>query len=656
MRGTPGAGGNVGELESASAVESKESMAGSEVLARARSAGKPGEVPPITGRSYSALPADSSAAFAAPSAKGYAYEIMGASREIPLGSPGPVAPPDTELGELERALSTLSERATAFARAPIADKVDWLREMLNRFHELAPRIVRDACLAKGIALGSELEGEEWLAGLLPIIRNLSQLATSLDHVRRFGAPQIEPARLSPLASGGLAVQVTPNATYEAAFYAPYRAQTWLQPGVEAEHLAAAQAGFYKLSDPEGRVALVLGAGNVASIAVLDVIYKSFVEGAVCVLKMSPVNAYLGPCLELAMAPLISRGFLRIVYGGAEVGKFLTAHSAIAEMHITGSTETHDRIVWGEAGPEREARKRARTPLFDKPVTSELGNITPVLITPGPYSDGELGIMARGIAGMVAQNASFNCIAAKMLITPKGWKLRDALLANLKREFAAIAPRRAYYPGAEQRFASLTRNAEHVTRIGEAGAGELPWTLITDLAPGSRAPQFEIEPFCSILSEVSVGSADPVEFLASATRFANEELWGTLNAMLYVPPATERDRAIAAAVDRAVLELRYGTIAINHWSAAAYVMTTSPWGGYPGATLEDVQSGLGWVHNSLMLERVVKTVQRGPLRAFPTPVYFPGHRALRQLGRALLDFEANPSISSFARVGYFAVRA
>lgn len=77
---------------------------------------------------------------------------------------------------------------------------------------------------------------------------------------------------------------------------------------------------------------------------------------------------------------------------------------------------------------------------------------------------------------------------------------------------------------------------------------------------------------------------------------------------------------------------------------------------PASTLADVQSGIGWVHNSLLLERVVKTVQRGPLRAFPTPVYFPGHRSLRRLGRALLDFEAAPSALGFAKVAYYAVRA
>jgi aldehyde dehydrogenase (NAD(P)+) len=565
-------------------------------------------------------------------------------------------PADTESSAAEQALETLSARATAFARVELKDKVGFLREIAGRFHELAERMVRDACAAKGIAFGSPLEGEEWLAGILPIIRNLNQLASSLEDTRRHGAPRIAPGRVAPLVGGGLSVEVTPNAPYETAFYAPFRAHTWLEPGVEAEPLAAAQASFYRRREPEGRVALVLGAGNVASIPVLDVIYKSFVEGAVCLLKMSPVNAYLGPYFELALAPLISRGFLRIVYGGAELGAFLTRHPAVSEMHITGSTETHDRIVWGPAGAEREARKKQGRPLFDKPVTSELGNITPVLVMPGAYHHTELATMARGIAGMVSQNASFNCIAAKMLITPRGFAQRDTLLQLLRAELAQIAPRRAYYPGAEARFAALTAGAAHVTRIGEPGPGELPWALISELDPSSDAAHFKIEPFCSILSEVSVGSADPLEFLAAATAFANERLWGTLNAMLYVPPASEREPTISAAVERAVRELRYGTVAINHWSAAAYVLTTSPWGGHPSSTLADVQSGIGWVHNSLLLERVQKTVQRGALRAFPTPVYFPGHRSLRELGRALVDFEAAPSALGFAKVGYHAVRA
>jgi len=537
-------------------------------------------------------------------------------------------------------------------------KVAWLREIGARFHELGPRMVAAACVAKGISMGSPLEGEEWLAALVPIIRNLKQLADSLDQVRRAGAPGVDPARISLTSLGRVAVEMTPHEWYDGLLYAPFRAKTWLTPHVDAGELARVQAGFYQRREPHGRVVLVLGAGNVASIPVLDVIYKSFVEGAVCLLKMSPVNAYLGPIFELALAPLIARGFLRVAYGGVEVGEYLAAHPAVDELHITGSIETHDRIVWGAPGAERAARKKQGRPLFTKPVSSELGNISPVLLVPGKYSDAELSTMARGLAGMVAQNASFNCNAAKMLITPRGFEQRDALLARLEAEFAKIAPRKAYYPGALTRYASLTQDAEHVTRIGEASPGELPWTLISDLDPESNAPQFSVEPFCSILSEVSVGSADPVEFLASATEFANERLWGTLNAMLYVTPRTERDPTLSKALERAISELRYGTVALNHWPSAAYALATAPWGGHPSATLADAQSGLGWVHNALLFDAgaVEKTVQRGSLRAFPAPPYFPGHRSLQRLGRALADFEAAPSAAGLAKVGYFAVRA
>lgn len=580
------------------------------------------------------------------------------SANAATASEQPKSPTETAFPELEQALAVLRERATAFARAPLGDKVGWLREIGSRFHELSPRMVAAACEAKGVALGSPLEGEEWVAGPVPIIRNLKQLAESLDQVRRAGSPRIDPGRVSFTERGRAAVEVTPHEWYDGLLYAPFRAKTWFVPEVDVTQLPHVQAHFYKQRDPDGRVALVLGAGNVASIPALDVIYKSFVEGRVCLLKMSPVNAYLGPIFELALAPLILRGYLRIVYGGAEVGAHLVAHPAIDELHITGSLETHDRIVWGKGGAERTARKKQHTPLFDKPVSSELGNISPVLLVPGKYSDRELDTMARGLAGMVAQNASFNCNAAKMLITAKGFEQREPLLARLEAELAKIAPRYAYYPGAEERYAALTRDAEHITRIGKAEPGQLPWTLITDLDPQSHAPQFSVEPFCSILSEVSVGSSDPVEFLASATEFANERLWGTLNAMLYVSPRTERDSALSKVLEGAIDELRYGTVAVNHWPAAGYALATAPWGGHPSTTLADVQSGLGWVHNALMFDgsAIEKTVQRGPLRAFPAPPYFPGHRSLHLLGRALADFEAAPSTAGLAKVGYFAVRA
>ena len=47
--------------------------------------------------------------------------------------------------------------------------------------------------------------------------------------------------------------------------------------------------------------LVLGAGNVSSIPATDTISKVFQEGQVVLLKMNPVNEYLGPIFERLFA-------------------------------------------------------------------------------------------------------------------------------------------------------------------------------------------------------------------------------------------------------------------------------------------------------------------------------------------------------------------
>ena len=43
----------------------------------------------------------------------------------------------------------------------------------------------------------------------------------------------------------------------------------------------------------GQVSLVLGAGNQTPVACMDILHKLFVDDAVVVCKMNPVNEYLG---------------------------------------------------------------------------------------------------------------------------------------------------------------------------------------------------------------------------------------------------------------------------------------------------------------------------------------------------------------------------
>lgn len=510
---------------------------------------------------------------------------------------------------------------------------------------------------KGVDPRDPTAGEEWLSGPAISIRALRLFADSLRDVAERGAPHIDAGRVERTNDGRTHVVLTPHDSFDQALFRGWRCTAWLEPEVLPQRISDVQASFYRQRDPEGRVVLVLGAGNVGSISVLDVLYHSFVEGAVCILKMSPVNGYLGPLYEQAFRPLVAAGYLAIVQGGADVGEYLTQHPAIDAIHVTGSVDTHDHIVWGPPGPERERRRRDGEPLSKKRITSELGNVSPVLVVPAEYSDRELDAAAESIVGMATHNASFNCNAAKMVLTARGFRQRDELLSRIRAVFARTPTRTAFYPGAEQRFGNLLAAAADakIERIGETGPGQLPWTLVSSLDPELDSALFRVEPFCSIMSETALPADDAADFLPLATRFANERLWGTLNAMLIAPESVERDPTLRRALDDAVRSLRYGTVTVNVWPACAYGLGAPPWGGYPGATLADVQSGIGWSHNTLLLDHVQKVVLTGDLLAFPRPIWFPGHAHMRELGRAMCDVEATRSLRAVARAGWAALR-
>jgi aldehyde dehydrogenase (NAD(P)+) len=165
----------------------------------------------------------------------------------------------------------------------------------------------------------------------------------------------------------------------------------------------------------------------------------------------------------------------------------------------------------------------------------------------------------------------------------------------------------------------------------------------------------MEPFCSILSCVELDEVEPLAFLRQATGFCNETLWGTLNAVLFVPPARLDDPSFNLELESNVRRLRYGVVGINQWSAVAYAVGTTPWGGHPSTTLADIQSGQGWVHNSCMLEGIEKCVVRGPLTSPFRPLWSPLHRTCNLVGRELCSFEAEPDVWRLSKLGFQALR-
>lgn len=543
----------------------------------------------------------------------------------------------TPVVDLDRAVGELQDHAREFARLGPAVKARLLRSCIPRAVEAAADWSARGLEARGLPPTS---AEEWLAGPVPVVRHLRLLADSLDVVAVAGRPALGTG-VRHRDDGRLEVDLFPATGLERLLYRGTSAYALLQEGLGADDARARQAGFYAEHDPDGAVCLVLGAGNVSSIAPMDVLTKLFNEGQVCLLKINPVNEWAGPFVERALAPLVDAGFLRVVYGGADVGQHLVAHAGIDAVHLTGSAQTHDALVWGPPGPEQDRRRAANDPVLRIPITSELGNVTPVAVVPHRYRPADLRFQARYLATMVANNASFNCIAAKMLVTATGWAQREEFLELVGGYLAAIPVRRAYYPGASERYASLTAGRT-VERYGTPGAGELPWALVRDLDPADTDdPLFVTEPFCSLLSETTVGSTDPLDFLAAATTFMNDTLWGTLSAAVVVAPEIERDDEVGRALDRATVDLRYGCVAVNHWPAVSYGLVSPPWGGHASGTLGDVQSGTGWVHNTFMLGGIDKAVLRGSMRLRPTPPWFADHPTAGRAGPDLVALEAEP---------------
>jgi hypothetical protein len=247
--------------------------------------------------------------------------------------------------------------------------------------------------------------------------------------------------------------------------------------------------------------------------------------------------------------------------------------------------------------------------------------------------------------MLTQNAGFNCIALRALITSNSWAQLSELLDAMRGVLKETADRYAYYPGARARWDAFTSAHPESERFGQEDQGCVPWTMIPGLRPDAKDEiAFTTEAFNGVFGEVGVDATDTVDFIRKAVEFANDGLWGTLGCTIVVHPKSMKDPAVAAAVEQAIADLRYGTIGVNHWSAVGFTLGTTPWGAYPGHTIDDVQSGIGFVHNSIMLaeEDIEKTVVRGPFRMPIKPTWFATNKTAHKAGELAAKLMTKPS--------------
>ena len=395
---------------------------------------------------------------------------------------------------LDAEVAALRAAAGTWVATPLAEKRRLLEAVRSATAAVAEEWVRVSCRGKGIAAGAPAAGEEWMSGPYALLAEVAARIRLLGRLEA-GADPLARLRVRALPGGQVALRVFPAAPEDRVVLG-YSAEVWLRPGVTLEQARAGVAARLRDPDLPGRVALVLGAGNIGSIPPLDALAKLFQDNAVALIKLNPVNAGLGPVLERALAPLVERGFVRVTSGGVDVGAYLAHHPGVDAVHITGNAASHDALVFGP-GEEGARRKRARRPLVTKPVTSELGGVGPVVVAGSRWSDAALRAQAENVATQRLHNSGFNCIASQIVVLPRGWPQADRFLEHLRRALREAPGRRAWYPGAADRQRAAVAAHPGAELLG--GDPDVPRTLLADLDPGDAdEPAFRTEYFGPVL--------------------------------------------------------------------------------------------------------------------------------------------------------------
>ncbi|MGB0952568.1 MAG: aldehyde dehydrogenase family protein [Planctomycetota bacterium] len=522
------------------------------------------------------------------------------------------------MSSVDAAVRRVAHQAATWRALDAGRRAAILQSCSEGVAEVAEEWVRLTCAAKGIPMDSPLSGEEWYTGPGTVLRHLRLYRETL---LRGGFPK----RQLTQTETGWKAKVFPFERWDHLMFLGLTAEVHGRPGSEPTCGTLGPGGC----------AAILGAGNVQSIPPLDFLYQLLKENRVVVVKLNPINDYLQPIFEKAFSPLLTAGFLAFVPSHADAAQELITHEKIDAVHLTGSEASFQRVLATPGVEQKEA-------------TAELGAVSPVLIVPGAWSKADIRFHAKQIVGMLSVNNGFNCNAPKLLVTSRHWKHRDAFLRAVRQAMLEVPKRKAWYPGAEERWTRFVR--EYGGTVPPHAADETPPVLLADVLPDANTLALKEEAFCSILAEVALNTLDETTFMKEAVRFVNEKVYGTLSCTVIAAPSTSRTE-----LDAAIEGLQYGTVGLNTWAGLGFALGTTTWGAFPGHTREAPGSGLGVVHNTFLFDFPEKSVLRAPFRPWLRPPWWPGHRRLQALGEGVMRYEKAPSLPRVAALFLAAVR-
>ena len=520
----------------------------------------------------------------------------------------PPLSPDKHLGD---AIMRLQVGRDGWLQTTIQERIDLLTVCLNGLGLEAKDWVSAACRARRYPLGGPEEGEEWLTGPVALMRYLRLLIRALESG---GQPPLPGTLQRP--GGQWVAEVFPSEPRERALMPGVSGEVWMQPDADVE-----QGRIYRdrSGQPQqGRLCLVLGGGGVTSAAPIDVLHKMFVEDQVVLLKLSPLDAAIGPYIARAFWKFIELGFFTLVYGDEETGAKLASRPEIDTVHLTGSAQTRQSLE--DAGVQLDS--------------CSIGGINPVIVVPGEWTEEELAYQARQVATMVGTGGGASCAAAQCLLLPSGWPQRARFITLLEEALSRLPCRPPIHSAAEAAHSDLQTHYPQALLLG-AGVG-LPWMVIPDVPAHAHEPLLTTEQPFGVVGLIDVVAGSTEDYLAAAVRLCNTTLHGDVCASLLVCAAALDSNH--STVERAIGDLEYGAIGLNIWPGVAMGLSVGTWGGRHAPR-----------RSGFLLDNAQKTVFRAPAHLRATPIWFVDRPGMARMGPSLASFAAEPRWRKVPRI-------
>ena len=541
--------------------------------------------------------------------------------------------------DIDRYITTLRTNSKEFNNISDLQLSSMLEEVISNIKEVA-YFWSTVCSDNKGTSKTPAEGEEWLGGPFAAVLATQYYIDTLQSNDDLSLESYNKEENS--------YKVFPNKFIERLTFPFIDAKVYFNKSMSFDDINKFR-GFSKRYDIDPSITLVLGAGNFSSIPYLDVLYHLITRRSVILLKLNPVNDYLKPVFEKVFQNFIERGYVIVSTGNVDESKYMANHQGVDHIHLTGSDKTFEEIVYGRHLNDKERKLKNLPKLNTKNITSELGNVTPIIIHPGNWSTSDIKYQARKIVTGKLNNNGFNCIAAQVVVLPDGWGQTDTLIKYIKFYMNKAEDRKAYYPESIERLNKLEKDKAY-ERVNKLSC--VTPHLTREIKAYNKYELDEVWSSALYFKRIAYSSSE--DFSNKAIDYCNNDLWGNLGVSVIMK---DHDKNLNSHIlENYIEKLEYGTVAINEWAAIGYIIPQLPWGGFPGNKDNDIQSGKSFVHNSMLFESPLKGVVQTKFRIsrIIDPPWFITNRKSRRLFKNLTYFQINNSKINLLKLGFSAL--